>query len=190
MSHDDYETPAEIAAAIHEGDKRAEAALFERYYQPTLFILERHTGDTEQAQDLCQEALCILIERLRSQPLAEPDKLAGFLYSIAKKLHIAEVRKSTRRKTFTNQELLARVADRGQNQLRTLIQTRASAAVRTLINGMDNLRDRRLLYGFYIEEKDKEDLCAELDLSHRHFDKVIFRAKQRFKELLMEENNT
>jgi RNA polymerase sigma-70 factor (ECF subfamily) len=174
-------------AAIFQGDRRAEAALFERYYQSTLYILERQTGDAEQAQDLCQEALCILIERLRTQPLAEPDKLAGFLYSIARKLHIADVRKSIRRKTFNDQDLMARVADRSQNQLRALIQSRASAAVRTLIAGMDNLRDRKLLYGFYIEEKEKEDLCAELDLSLRHFDKVIFRAKQRFKELLLED---
>jgi RNA polymerase sigma-70 factor, ECF subfamily len=182
-----YETPALLAAAIGHGDKKAEAVLFERYYKSTLFILERKTGDPEQAQDLCQEALCIMIERLRSQPLADPDKLAGFLYNIAINLHIAEVRKSSRRKTHTDQELMARVIDPSKSQLSTLLKERTSAAVRQVIAAMDNSRDRRLLYGFYIEERDKDELCAELDLSLRHFDKVIFRAKQRFKELVLED---
>lgn len=180
-----YETPAALAAAIAQGDRLAEAALFERYYQQTLFILERKTGDSELAQDLCQEALCIMIERLRTQPLAEPHKLAGFLYHIAVNLHIADVRKSQRRKTQPNMDLISRVRDPGQNQLTVLLKQRASAAVRQLIASMDNARDRKLLYGFYIEEKDKDDLCAELDLSQRHFDKVLFRAKQRFKELVL-----
>jgi CHAT domain-containing protein len=64
-----YETPALLVAAIGQGDKRAELALFDRYYKQTLFLLERKTSDPDQAQDLCQEALLIVIERLRSQPL-------------------------------------------------------------------------------------------------------------------------
>lgn len=151
-------------------------------------MLERKTGDVEQAQDLCQEALCILIERLRAQPLADPDKLSSFLYHTAINLHIAEVRKSDRRRTQPNQELLEKRTDPQQNQLRTLLRERSKAAVHKLIAAMDNPRDRKLLYGYFIEEKDKEDLCAELDLSQRHFDKVLFRAKQRFKELVLEDD--
>jgi RNA polymerase sigma factor (sigma-70 family) len=187
LSAHTYETPAQLAAAIFQGDKQAETLLFERYYKPTLYILERKTSDPEQAQDLCQEALCVMIERLRAQPLEQPDKLAGFLYSIAINLQIAEVRKSSRRKTQADLELIARVSDPSQNQLRTLCQQRSGSAVRVLIAAMDNPRDRRLLQGFYIEERDKDELCAELDLSQRHFDKVLFRAKQRFKELVLGE---
>jgi RNA polymerase sigma factor (sigma-70 family) len=181
-----YETPALLVAAIGQGDRQAESALFERYYKQTLFLLERKTGDPDQAQDLCQEALLIVIERLRSQPLDDPERLATFLYSTAINLHIGERRKAVRRKTHTDQELMGRVLDKGPSQLKILINERASIAVRQLIAAMDNIRDRRLLYGYYIEEKDKDDLCAELELSQRHFDKVIFRAKQRFKELLLE----
>jgi RNA polymerase sigma-70 factor (ECF subfamily) len=185
-----YETPALIATAISRGDKNAEAVLFKKYYKPTLFILERRTGDPELAQDLCQEAFCIMLERLRSKPLDEPDKLAAFLHNIAINLHIAEIRKSSRRKTFTDQALLDVVADATQNQYRKLIKERTGAAVRLLIGAMDNARDRKLLYGYFIQEKDKADICAELDLSLRHFDKVLFRAKQRFRELVMQDDQT
>jgi RNA polymerase sigma-70 factor, ECF subfamily len=179
-----YETPAALATAISRGDKKAEAALYSRYYRTTLFILERKTGDTEFAQDLCQEAFCVTLERLRSQPLSDPDKLPAFLYSTAVNLYIAEVRKADRRKTFTDQALLDGVADVTQNQYRALLRERSGEAVRRLIDAMDNSRDRKLLYQYYIEEKDKAQVCTDLGLTHRHFDKVLFRAKQRFKELL------
>ncbi|MDY6982364.1 MAG: sigma-70 family RNA polymerase sigma factor [Pseudomonadota bacterium] len=180
-----YETPAQLATAIGRGDRQAEAALYERYYRQTLFVLERKTGDPELAQDLCQEAFCITIERLRSQPLADPDKLSAFLHSTALNLYIGELRKADRRKTFNDQALLDSVADATQNQYRALLRERSGEAVRRLIEALDNSRDRALLYQFYIEEKDKTQVCADLGLSHRHFDKVLFRAKQRFKELLM-----
>jgi RNA polymerase sigma-70 factor (ECF subfamily) len=186
LSYTGYETPALLATAIHQGDKRAEAVLYERYYKPTLYLLERKTRNPEQAEDLCQEAFCIMLERLRNQPLTAPEKLAAFLHHVAMNLHIADIRKSDRRKTYADQELVGRVADTTQNQYRQLLRDRSGAAVRLLINAMDNPRDRRLLQGLYIEEKDKDELCAELDLSQRHFDKVLFRAKQRFKEFVLE----
>ncbi|MES2624670.1 MAG: sigma-70 family RNA polymerase sigma factor [Pseudomonadota bacterium] len=190
MLTNSYETPALIATAISKGDKKAEEVLFKKYYKPTLYILERKTGDAELAQDLCQEAFCIMLERLRSRPLDEPDKLAGFLHTIAINLHIGEIRKSSRRKTFTNQAVLDVVADASQNQYRILQKERVAKAVRQLVESMDNTRDRKLLYGFFIQEKDKAEICDELDLSLRHFDKVLFRAKQRFRELLTEDTES
>jgi RNA polymerase sigma-70 factor (ECF subfamily) len=81
--------------------------------------------------------------------------------------------------------LLDGVADGTQNQYRALLRERSGEAVRRLIDALDNSRDRMLLYQYYIEEKDKAQVCADLGLTQRHFDKVLFRAKQRFKELLM-----
>jgi RNA polymerase sigma factor (sigma-70 family) len=182
-----YETPALIATAISQGDKTAEAVLFEKYYKPTLYILERKTRDPELAQDLCQEAFCIVLERLRNRPLDEPEKLAAFLHSVAINLQIADIRKAQRQKTTTDQALAERAADVTQNQFRILLKERTAAAVRTLIASMDNVRDRKLLYGFYIEERDKAEICDELDLSLRHFDKVLYRAKERFRELVLQD---
>jgi RNA polymerase sigma-70 factor (ECF subfamily) len=56
--------------------------------------------------------------------------------------------------------------------------------VRRLIGELDTDRDRQILYRFYIAEEDKERICADLELSSLHFNRVLFRARQRFKELL------
>lgn len=181
-----YETPALIATAISQGDKKAEAVLFEKYYKPTLYLMERRTRDPDLAQDLCQEAFCIVLERLRINPLSEPDKLAAYLHSVASNLYIAGLRKAGRQKTLTDPTLAEKVADATQNQFRILLRERTSTAVRSLIESMENTRDRRLLYGFYVQEREKAELCDELDLSLRHFDRVLFRAKQRFRDLILQ----
>ena len=44
-------------------------------------------------------------------------------------------------------------------------------------------RDRALLIGFYIEERSKDEVCAELGIPPDHFRRVVFRARERLREL-------
>ena len=179
-----YENSEQIALAISQGDSKAESVLLERYYRTVLFILRRRGNDEDQARDLCQETFRITIERLREKPLAEPSKLAAFMRSIAVNLCIAENRKSERRRTFTNSDVVELAAEQGLDQLASLAKERAAAAIRRLLTELTSERDQRILYRYYIDEIDKQDICAELALNHRHFDKVISRARTRFKQLL------
>jgi RNA polymerase sigma-70 factor (ECF subfamily) len=56
--------------------------------------------------------------------------------------------------------------------------------VRKLIGELPTDRDQQLLLRFYVAEEEKETICAELGLDSLHFNRVLFRARQRFKELL------
>ena len=46
-------------------------------------------------------------------------------------------------------------------------------------------RDRAILYQYYVLEESKEQICIKLDLSPMHFNRVLFRAKQRLQKLLL-----
>ena len=48
---------------------------------------------------------------------------------------------------------------------------------------MTQTRDQDLLKRFYLSGDTKGDLCAEYGLTDSHFDRVIFRARQRFKSI-------
>lgn len=178
------ETPEGLVSAIGKGNSHAETVLLEKYYRKVLFILRKRTGNEEQARDLCQEAFRVVLERLRREPLDEPGKLPSYLLNTAINLHIGEIRKSERRKTHADSDYLDAVADEESSHFDMLARERARRAVRGLLEELDNERDRRILYLYYIDEMDKEEVCTELDLSHRHFDKVISRARKRFKDLL------
>ena len=45
-------------------------------------------------------------------------------------------------------------------------------------------RDRDLLIRFYVYDQDKQEICRALGLDSLHFNRVLFRAKARFRKIL------
>jgi len=181
-------TEAEIAAdlvrRIAASDPAAETALVERYSRGLLYLLRRLGASPELADDLHQETFRVVLERLRRKALDDPAGLAGFLHGIARNLMIAERRKTTRRRTDLDPDGLERAVHPVSGQIAAVLQGEEAAIVRRLIAEMPTDRDRQLLLRFYVAEEEKESICADLGLDSLHFNRVLFRARQRFKELL------
>jgi hypothetical protein len=53
-----------------------------------------------------------------------------------------------------------------------------------MLEEMPVARDREVLVRFYLDDEDREKICRELGLTEEHFNRVIFRARNRFRELL------
>ena len=49
---------------------------------------------------------------------------------------------------------------------------------------MTTPRDRELLVRYYLRDEDKAAICRGLGLTEAHFNRVIFRARERFRALL------
>ncbi|MCI5105158.1 MAG: sigma-70 family RNA polymerase sigma factor [Pseudomonadales bacterium] len=179
-----FETSESIVAAIYQGDRNAEEALVRKYGRALSYILGKRTGDSERAADLQQETFLVVIQKLRSKPLDDPSKLAAYLQSTAVNLFIGEIRKESRRKTSADSSLVEAMARSSEDSYQTLLRREAGAATRQLIEELKNDRDRQILKLYYLQDKDKLEICDELELSHRHFDRVISRARLRFKELI------
>jgi RNA polymerase sigma-70 factor (ECF subfamily) len=178
------EAATDLVRRIHAGDAVAETELVERYSRGLLYMLRRTAGDPGLAEDLHQETFQIVLERLRQRGLEEPERLAGFLHRTAKNLFIAGYRKGARRKTGGEVEGMEAVPDPASGPLQETLRAEEARLVRRLIGELDTDRDRQLLYRFYIAEEDKESICDDLGLSSLHFNRVLFRARQRFKEIL------
>ena len=145
--------------------------------------LNPHLTAAELAQDLAQETFRIALERLRRRPLEDPAGLASFLRGIARNLATAERRKFARRRTDADPDALEQAPSPAPSQLSTVLQDEEAAAVRQLIAELPTDRDRQLLLRFYVAEEEKERICADLGLDSLHFNRVLFRARQRFKQL-------
>ncbi|MFL6292633.1 MAG: RNA polymerase sigma factor [Thermoanaerobaculia bacterium] len=181
---DEAQAATGLVRRIASGDAAAEGELFARYSRGLLYLLRRLAP--EMAEDLHQETFRIVLERLRRRELDEPEGLAGFLRGTARNLVIAERRKAARRRTEADDEELAQAVHPAPGQLSAVLLDEEAETVRQLIRELPTERDRQLLLRFYVTEEDKESLCADLGLDSLHFNRVLFRARQRFKELLLE----
>lgn len=178
------EVAADLVQRIAAGDTSAEGELVQRYSRGLLYLLRRLGASPELADDLHQETFRIVLERLRRRALDDPAGLAGFLRGTARNLVTAERRKAARRRTEGDEEVLEQAVHPAQGQLSAVLLDEEAAIVRKLIGELPTGRDQQLLLRFYVAEEDKETICADLGLESLHFNRVLFRARQRFKELL------
>ena len=176
---------ADLVDRIGQGDRNAESAMVGRYRRGLLFLLRKRTGDPELAEDMCQETLCIGIEKLRSEPINEPERLAAYLHGVAVNLVRNEWKKSKRRATNPDTEAVEIAAADDPGPFDHLSGEQVREAVRALLNEMTVARDREILTRLYLRDEDREVICEALDLDSTHFNRVLHRAKGRFRELLL-----
>lgn len=174
----------ELVRRIVSGDAAAEAELVRRFSRALSFLLRRLTRDEAAAEDLYQETFRLVIEKVRGGELREPERLPGFVSSMARNLFLGSVRRSGRRQKWQGDPEASEAApDPAPGQLAKLLARERAATVRHVLAELKNDRDREILSRYYIADENKEDICRDLDLSDLHFNRVLFRARQRYKEL-------
>lgn len=182
---EEAEAAADLVRRIGAGEPLAEGELVGRYSRGLLFHLRRMTGDPSWSDDLHQETFRVVIERLRSGGIAEPGRLAGFVLATGRNLFLGGWRKQKRRGERDAPDAAAiDPPDPAPGQLTRLVREEEIRKVRRLIGELGTDRDRQILFRFYVAEEEKENICSDLGLSSLHFNRVLFRARQRFRELM------
>jgi RNA polymerase sigma-70 factor (ECF subfamily) len=174
----------DLVRRIVSGDPAAEAELVQRFSRALSFLLRRLTRDGAAAEDLYQETFRLVIEKVRRGELREAERLPGFVSSMARNLFLGSARRDVRRqKQHEDPEAAETAPDPAPGQLAGLLARERAATVRRVLAELKNDRDREILSRFYIADEDKEAICRDLQLSDLHFNRVLFRARQRYKEL-------
>ncbi len=176
---------ASVVARIADGDRSAETELVQHFSQVLMMVLRQRTRDEQLAEDLHQDTLRIIIERLRSgRKLEQPHRLAGFVHKTAINVYIGYIRKEQRRATTPDPDLFDTLAADEPTALDELLAREGRAVVRDVIESMPVQRDRDILRGFYVQEIAKPALCEQLGVTSDNFDRVISRARSRFRDAL------
>jgi RNA polymerase sigma-70 factor (ECF subfamily) len=81
-------------------------------------------------------------------------------------------------------EAVAQIPDREPRQFDHVAREQTLTAVHKLLRSMPVKRDREILTRFYVEDQDKDEICRALDLDSLHFNRVLFRARKRFRKIL------
>lgn len=182
----DFVPCGELASRIKDGDISAESELIRQFEPGLRVILRRRTGgDRGLLEDLVQETLLIVIQRLRGSGIEEPAKLAAFAAQTARNLAIASQRKSERQKTDTDSGATERNADPRTVDMQ-VEDFEAALAVRALLRELPQARDRLMLKRFYLDDHDRDTICREMNLNEAAFNQALSRARRRFRQILEE----
>jgi RNA polymerase sigma-70 factor (ECF subfamily) len=183
----DFVPGGELSRRIREGDVSAESELIRQFEPGLRVLLRRRTGgDIGLLQDLVQETLLVVIQRLRGAGIDDPAKLAAFAAQTARNLAIASLRKSERQRTDVDSEATDRNADPSRGVEEIAADFECALAVRALLRELPQPRDRLMLKRFYLDDHDKEVICQELDLTEAAFNQALSRARKRFRQILEE----
>jgi RNA polymerase sigma-70 factor, ECF subfamily len=183
MARNDACAQVDLVSRIRAGNRQTEAELVERYSRGVMIIIRREVRDTAAAEDLYQETFRIILEKIRHGDVREPERLSGFICGVARNLVIDYFRRAARQEGMTEIEEAAPLPHPAPDQLQELLQKEKADLVRQVLKEMPNERDIQALYRFYIADDDKEQICADLGLTIPHFNIVLHRARERFREL-------
>ncbi len=175
-----------VADDIANGVDGAEAQLAEMFQPPVMELLVARSGDRQLAEDLWQDTFLVIVKRLRSTGIDDPSKLPAFVCQTARNLLIAHRRKLARRNTVADSVVVELQTDTSTTAETQYAVRQTAAVVAQLLDELSQERDRELLRRFYILDQAKKEICAALELSSEHFDRVLYRARQRFRTLLQE----
>jgi len=180
---------AGLVARILAGDRAAEDELVARFSHGVLLLLRRLTRNPALADDLHQETLALVIAKIRRGEVRDPERLAGFIRSTARNLFIADRRKEARYRSLDEGDEeegprpAATLADPGPAPLDRALAAEEALQVKRLLGELRFDRDRQVLLRFYLSDASKEEICADLGVEPERFNQILFRARERLREL-------
>jgi RNA polymerase sigma-70 factor (ECF subfamily) len=142
------------------------------------FKVRHHVGYfCSDVEDLVQETLARFQRALNTNALRKPESVGAFLNGICKNV-ILEYRRGLWREIQYEAELHPEPAE---SPAAYLLELRNS--IDAVLEQLGD-RDRQVLTAFYLQERDKDEICRALGVTDAQFRIIIFRAKDRFRRLL------
>jgi RNA polymerase sigma-70 factor (ECF subfamily) len=170
-----------LISRIAEGDRHAETEFVRQFERGVRVMVRRHCRPADPiVDDLVQEVLSGVLERLRAGAIHDPAALPAYVQSAVVYATSAEYR---RRRPMQPETAIEQLPD-SESPGGRLDAAQLSGLLRALLSEMPVARDREILRRFYLEEEDKDTVCRALAIDPGHFHRVMFRARERFRALI------
>jgi RNA polymerase sigma-70 factor (ECF subfamily) len=171
-----------VAAVASRGELQNQ--LYLRYRRPLLQVFHHRRIDRDAADDLLQRTFLQAIKKIRTEGLEDPGNLGGYLYRTACKLATAYWRGELSRRHENDGELLTNLKDEALSLEERLDHEQLAKHVRDLMDHLPVQRDREVLERFYLHEEPRTAIRESLQLTDMQFNQVLWRARQRFGDIL------
>lgn len=146
--------------------------------------LTRVTRNADVTADLLQDAVVTALRKLRTGEIEHRSQLDGYVYRVALN-HFRNYRRKDKSAVSEPDGALGLEDATATARGPLAVQSEQWAGiVSKVLREMSSQRDREVLVRFYLREEERGSLCRSLGLTDVQFNRVIFRARERFRELL------
>ncbi|HVW69692.1 MAG TPA: sigma-70 family RNA polymerase sigma factor [Steroidobacteraceae bacterium] len=171
-----------VTAVAERGELQNQ--LYLRYRRPLLQVFHQRRIDRHAADDLLQRTFLQAIKKIRTEGLDDPGNLGGYLYRTACKLATAYWRGELSHRHENDRELLTNLKDDALSLEERIDHEQLAKHVRDLMDHLPVPRDREVLERFYLREEPRTAIRESLQLTDMQFNQVLWRARQRFGDIL------
>jgi len=162
--------------------RRAEfELLYEQHSREVWALAYARWMDSDLAMDITQEAYLRLWKQWEAHE--EIQNPRAWLLRVARNLAEDYAKSAFRRNGTQPPELLNGVRSSQPQPVEALERQEQFAQLRAVLDELGSERDRQILLRFYVAGDSKEDICADFGLSSLHFNRVLFRARERYRVL-------
>lgn len=172
-----------LVQAIEEGGE-LQNEFYVRYRRPLLQVLLQRRIPRDAAQDLLQRTFEQAIKKIRNEGLENPNNLGGYLYRTACNLATRYWQGELARQHDGDRELIANLRDEALSVEERIDHEQIAHCLRDLMEHLPMKRDREVLERYYLHEEPREVIRESLALTTLQFNQVLWRARQRFGEIL------
>ncbi|MGB7282710.1 MAG: sigma-70 family RNA polymerase sigma factor [Candidatus Acidiferrum sp.] len=170
----------EYVERLREGDPSTEQH-FVAYFDQLLRIkLRAKMLASETVEDLCQETYIRVLVTLRKDGVRQPERFGAFVNSICNNVLLEFYRSSSRTRPLDDSYL--EKPDHTVDVEGLMVTKQSKERVRQVLLDLPK-KDRDLLQAFFLEEKEKDEVCEQFGVDRDYFRVLLHRAKDKFRVL-------
>jgi len=173
------------------GNQQAENRLITLITPSLRKQLQRLIWETNDREDILQEALMACLIKIRKGAIKAPEVLIAYACSIGKNIAYryikTSIRDQQRIQTYQPEQHNQLTGDKNHQPDICLEQSQTGRFIQRQISKLNQPRDQQVLNQYYFEEQESKNLCQQHGLQNDHLYRVMSRARQRLGKLILPE---
>ena len=166
---------------LRSGDFRTQEHFVAYFSELVRVKLRSRVRFPEAVEDLKQETFARVLTALRSDAgLRHPEKLGVFVNSTCNNVLLEYYRSASRSSRTEDEAILTEQPDARADTLSLVMAAQLREHIGQILAELPE-RDRRVLHEVLLEERDKDEICAEMGVDREYLRVLVHRAKQAFK---------
>jgi RNA polymerase sigma-70 factor (ECF subfamily) len=170
----------EYVERLRQGDPSTEQHFVTYFGQLLRIKLRSKMLAAETVDDLCQDTYIRVLKKVREDGIQHPECFGAFVNSICNNVLMEFYRE--RKRDTKSEEPNLEMPDHAKDQEALMVTVQTKRLVRQIL-AMLPPKDCQLLRSYFLEEKDKDEVCVEFGVDRDYFRVLLHRAQNKFRVL-------